>query len=55
MAPSWKNTEVKVLASTIRDYSVDKQVDVTDNTWKAHLTNFDGFYTTIKAANPDLE
>ncbi len=47
MAPTWKPAEVKRMASTIRNYSVNNQVDVTDATWKSYLPNFDQFHAKI--------
>ncbi len=47
MAPTWKPAEVKRMASTIRNYSVNNQVDVRDATWKSYLPNFDQLHATI--------
>ena len=44
----WKDTELKLLATVNRDYSVDNTVDVTDNIWKTCLDNFEAVLIKFK-------
>ena len=48
MAPGWKPSEVKEFSEVVRNHSVTNQIDVTDNTWKAHLPNSEAFEKALK-------
>ena len=36
MGANWTHAEVKHFCEAMRDYSVNNQIDVTDQTWKSH-------------------
>ena len=52
---NWKTEELKQFVSMVRDHSVNHQVDVTDNSWKAHLPNFEIFEAKLKEVAPEWQ
>ena len=48
---NWQDHELKIFCEKMRDYSVDKQIDVTDNVWKACNDNYKAIYDQLKEDN----
>lgn len=53
MGANWQHVEVKHLCEEMRDFSINNQIDVTDQAWKSHQPNFVPIHEKLKEKYQD--